>query len=73
MRWRIEPAGPATVRTCGLVIPRGGIERELDEATVQLLSGDARVTVTPGVARDARGAHDVATPAAPRKGRGRRS
>lgn len=46
-RWRIEPAGPGAVDTCGLRIPPGGIERELDEATLGLLSGDARVTVTP--------------------------
>lgn len=46
-RWRIVPAGPAAVDACGLRIPPGGIERELDEATVGLLSGDARVRVTP--------------------------
>ena len=64
MRWRIEPAGPATVHAYGLSIPPGGIEHELDEATLGLLSGDARVTVTPV---------EEAAPPAPRKGRGRRS
>ena len=46
-RWRIAPAGPAAVDACGLRIPPGGIERELDRATLGLLSGDARVTLTP--------------------------
>ncbi len=44
-RWRVAPAGPAAVDTCGLHIPPGGIERELDADTLRLLSGDARVTV----------------------------
>ena len=45
--YRVEPAGPAAVDTCGMRIPRGGITLPLDEATVGLLEGDARVTVTP--------------------------
>ena len=61
MRWCVEPAGPGTVRAYGLSIPPGGIERELDEATLKLLSGDARVTLKP------------AEEAAPRKPRGKRS
>lgn len=46
-RCRIEPTGPGTVDACGLSIPSGGIEQDLDQATLALLSGDARVTVTP--------------------------
>ncbi|MDE0203193.1 MAG: hypothetical protein OXK73_12255 [Rhodospirillaceae bacterium] len=66
MRCRIEPAGPGTVHACGLVIPPGGIERDLDAATLGLLSGDACVTVSP--------VEEPATPegpAAPEKTRGK--
>ena len=66
-RWRIVPAGPRAVDACGLHIPPGGLERELDEATVGLLSGDARVTVTPVEEPDAGAAQ------APKKARGKRS
>ena len=59
MRCRVEPAGPATVHAYGLSIPHGGIELELDDATLRLLSGDARVTVKP--------AEEPAGPAAPKK------
>lgn len=67
-RWRIVPAGPGGVHAAGLHIPPGGIERALDEATLGLLSGDARVTVTP-VEEPA----DAAAPAAQKKTRGKRS
>lgn len=67
-RYLIATTGPATVRAYGLVIPPDGIERALDEATLGLVSGDARLTVTP-----VKGSKGKAETAAPKKTRGRRS
>ena len=61
-RYRIEPTAPQAIDAYGLSIPPGGIERELDEATLGLLAGDARVTVTP-----------VEEAPEPRRPRGKRS
>ena len=67
-RWHIRPTGPATVHAYGLAIPPDGIERELDEHTLGLISGDARLTVT----RVKEPPADTAAPA-PKNTRGKHS